>query len=93
MLIGVLASRNQRLAGDDSHGNFKYALSGDETAGSGPKAKREFSGTERVYAAAIAVFACSARLAKAGASLTAKSARILRSSSTLAFFNPWTNWL
>src|ERR1700685_710664 len=37
--------------------------------------------------------ACAARLLNAAASFTARSARILRSSSTPAFFKPWMNWL
>src|SRR6185295_16349970 len=37
--------------------------------------------------------ACSTRLLKAAASFTAKSDRILRSSSTPAFFSPLMNWL
>jgi hypothetical protein len=46
------------------------------------------------YAAAVfAFFACSARLPNPAGSLTAKSARILRSSSMPAFFSPLMNWL
>jgi hypothetical protein len=42
---------------------------------------------------ARAPLACSTRFLNAGASFTAKSARILRSNSTPATFNPWMNWL
>jgi hypothetical protein len=42
---------------------------------------------------ASAPLACSTSVLNAGASFTARSARILRSSSTPAFFNPWINWL
>src|ERR1700691_4321646 len=60
------------------------------------KSELRFSVTPDGYAetaAAFAFFACSARCANPAASFTAKSARILRSSSTPAFFNPLMNWL
>src|SRR5205809_2885127 len=57
-------------------------------------ASRELGYLTAAYAAPLrAPFACSARLLKAAASFTARSARILRSSSTPAVFRPWMNWL
>ncbi len=47
--------------------------------------------TAESYASAL--LACVARLANPDGSLTARSARILRSSSIFATFNPWMNWL
>src|SRR5581483_7238241 len=45
------------------------------------------------FACASAAFACSASSPNFAGSLTARSARILRSSSTSAAFSPATNWL
>src|SRR5882672_3327504 len=47
--------------------------------------------SQEVYASAV--FACDTSPANPAGSFTARSARILRSSSTPAFFRPWMNWL
>ena len=86
----LLFSRQEQecgfLARRESHGCQRLEMTGIRLTADDSEPR-----TENYYASAP--LACSTSVLNAAASRTARSARILRSSSTPAFFNPWMNWL